>query len=94
MNTHELIVQLSTRLEKPQEEIRSVLKEVIGRLRKALAHEQSFTMQNFGSFSIQKRDKRKAFHPIAKRYMLLPPKLFLRFKMAKALRERFKGGGV
>ncbi|MBN2357296.1 HU family DNA-binding protein [candidate division KSB1 bacterium] len=93
MNTRELITQMSARLEKPQTEVRLGLKQVIKKLRKTFAREQSYTMQNFGTFSVRKREKRKGFHPVHRRYILLPPKMVLRFKASKALKERLREGG-
>ena len=87
MYTKELISELAKRFDKPQSEMRLGVQQLMVKLKQTFTHDQSFTMTKFGTFYIHKKKRRRAFNPLLKRFVLLPPKVILRFRAARALKE-------
>jgi nucleoid DNA-binding protein len=94
LNTSAIIKELSLRLQKPQNETKALLDTTLDVLKKNLGKNRGFILQNFGSFNIKKRERRKGFNPLKNSYIILPPKMVLVFKPSSALKEKVKSRRV
>lgn len=94
MNTSAIIKELSLRLQKPQNETKALLDTALDVFKKNLGKNRGFILQNFGSFNIKKRERRKGFNPRDNSYIILPPKMVLVFKPSSALKEKVKNRRV
>ena len=91
MNSKEVLVELAARLDRPQAELQKGWREAMLILRRGFAKGRGFTLTGFGTWRVKERKKRRAFHPLQKRYLLLPPKMRLTFRPGKRLREILNG---
>jgi len=94
MNNSELIRRLSERLRLSQREIRRLLKRSTEIFKKTLDEGLSFTIPEFGTFGTHVRQKRKAYNPHRKRFMMLPPKRVVSFHPGSALKGHVKSQRV
>lgn len=94
MNTSTIIKELSQRLDLPQTEIKRVYDSTFDAIKKSLGKQKGLVLQNFGSFSVKKRDRRKSFNPFKNIYIILPPKMVLSFKPSAALKAKVKNRRV
>ncbi len=94
MNTAEVIKILSARTGKPQVEVRRFLKSVTNAFRHFFSRNEGVSIPKFGSFEVQEKEARKGYNPATKQKIMLPPKVALAFKPAKALKEKVNSGGI
>ncbi len=92
MNSKEVLAELSARLNRPQVELKKGWREAIVVLRRGFAKGRGFSFIGFGTWRIRERNKRRAFHPVQKRYLMLPPKMRLTFRAGKKLQETLNRG--
>jgi len=90
MNTSEVIQILSQRLQKPQTEIKNILKTTFEAFRSQLAEHNHFTVPGFGTFDIAERKPRKSYNPHLKKIMILPTKIVSVFRPSKSLKDKVK----
>jgi nucleoid DNA-binding protein len=90
MNNSEVIKRLSERLGLSQREIRQLLKRSTEIFKKTLDEDLSFTIPEFGTFGTHLRQKRKAYNPHHKRFMVLPPKRVVSFHPSSVLKDHVK----
>jgi nucleoid DNA-binding protein len=93
MNSKEVLAELATRLDKPQVELKNGWREAMVILRRGFAKGKGLTLSGFGTWRVKERKRRRAFHPVKRRYLLLPPKLRLTFRAGKQLRETINSRG-
>ena len=90
MNNNEFIKSLSERTGQSQGEIRRLLGHITETFRKTLDEDFRFTIPRLGTFGTRTRQKRKAYHPHHKKYMVLPPKRIVSFKTSSVLKKNVK----
>lgn len=92
MNKDTIIKDLSDELNMTQKDVRLLMDTTFDELTTLLADNKTFTKTGFGTFSVKKLDKRKGFHPMLEKWMMLPPKLKPKFKVSNILKERINNG--
>ena len=90
VNNNEFIKCLSDRTEQSQREIRRLLGHITEIFRKTIDDDFRFTIPRLGTFGTHIRQKRKAYNPHLKRYMLLPPKRIVSFNTSSILKNNVK----
>ena len=91
MNNSEFIKRMSEKTGRSQREIRRLLGHITEIIRKTLDEDLRFTIPGLGTFGTRIRQKRKAYHPLLKKYMILPPKRIISFSASSILRKNVKG---
>jgi nucleoid DNA-binding protein len=94
MNNSEVIRRLSEQLRLSQREIRRLLKRSTEIFKKTLAEDLGFTIPEFGTFGTHVRQKRKAYNPHHKTFMILPVKRVVSFHPSSALKGHLKAQRV
>ncbi len=90
MNNSEVIKHLSERLGLPQREVRRLLKGSTEIFKRTLDQDLSFTIPQLGTLGTHVRQKRRAYNPHHKRFMMLPPKRVASFHQGSALRDHIR----
>ena len=90
MNNNEFMKSLSERTGQSQREIKRLLGHITGIFRKTIDEDFRFTIPGLGTFGTRIRQKRKAYHPHFKKYMLLPPKRIVSFNISSVLKNSVK----
>ncbi len=90
MNNNELIKSLSERTGQSQRETRRLLGHITEIFRKTIDEDLRFTIPRLGTFGARIRQKRKAYHPHLKKYMMLPPKRIVSFNTSSVLKNSVK----
>lgn len=90
MNTSEVVKTVAQRLEITQKDSKKLLRETVRTFKKLLNKNIGFTIPELGTFGTHKRDRRKAFIPYYRRYMILPPKRVVDFHPSIHLKEEVK----
>jgi len=90
MNNSEVIKRLSERLALSQREIRRLLRVITEVFKKTLDEDLSFTIPKFGTFGTHVRQKRKAYNPHHKTFVMLPPKRGVYFHRSSVLKGHIK----
>ena len=90
MNNNEFIKSLSERTGQSQREIRRLLGHITEIFRKTLDEDFRFTIPRLGIFGTRIRQKRKAYNPHLKKYMMLPPKRIVSFNTSSILKNNVK----
>ena len=93
MKKQDFIKELSEQNQITRHEATVLFDAVIDELTRVLSKGNSITINTFGTFSVVKREKRKAFNPFIEKWMMLPPKLLTRFKSSEILKERINKNG-
>jgi nucleoid DNA-binding protein len=91
MNNSEVIKHLSQRLGQSQHEIRMLLKSSTQIIKKILDEDISFTIPKLGTFGTHLRQKREAYNPHHKKFVILPPKRVVFFHPSSVLKDHVKG---
>ena len=90
MTTAEIIKSLATKFDKPQTEIKRLLKSTIDGFKEHLVNNEKFTIPGFGTFDTTERKERKAYNPYYKKMTLLPKKVVGVFRPSKKLKDLLK----
>jgi nucleoid DNA-binding protein len=91
VNNNEFVKSLSKRTGQSQREMRRLLSHVTEIFRKTLDKDFRFTIPRIGTFGTSIRQKRKAYDPRLKKYMMLPPKRIVSFNTSSILKNNVKG---
>ena len=91
MNNNEFIKSLSERTGQPQREIRRLLGHITEIFLKTIDEDFRVTIPRLGTFGTRIRQKRKAYNPRLKKYMMLPPKRIVSFNTSSILKNNVKG---
>ncbi|MBT8352458.1 MAG: HU family DNA-binding protein, partial [Deltaproteobacteria bacterium] len=87
MNHSEFIKSLSERTGQTQGEIRRLVGHITKTFRKTLDEDLRFSIPRLGIFGTRIRPKRRAYHPHKKKYMMLPPKRIVFFRISSVLKR-------
>jgi len=90
VNNNEFIKSLSERTGQSQREIRRLLGHITEIFRKTIDEDLRFTIPRLGTFGTRIRQKRKAYNPHLKKYMILPPKRIVFFNTSSVLKNSVK----
>ena len=90
MNNNEFIKSLSEKTGQSQREIRRLLGHITEIFRKTIDEDFRFTIPRLGTFGARIRQKRKAYNPHFKKYMMLPPKRIVSFNTSSILKNNVK----
>ena len=87
MQFETLIKMMAEQLELPQDDVKTIYVTTIKKFRATLGKQNSFRLPGCGTFLVHKRDKRKVFNPFIEKFMILPPKLSVKFRPSSTLKE-------
>ncbi len=90
MRNSEVIEHLSERLGLSQREIRRLLKASTEIFKETLDEDLSFTIPALGTFGTHVRQRRKAYNPHRKRFMMLPQKRVVSFHPSSVLKDNVR----
>jgi nucleoid DNA-binding protein len=90
MNNSELLKNLSSRLGKPQTEIKRILESSARIIMDYLDKDMIITIPGLGTFRAVLKKKRKSFNPHHNCFILLPPKRVVKFHASVPLKEALK----
>ena len=91
--THtEVVHYLAENLQMTQKDVRELLGECIDTFKEYLDDEKDVYIPGLGIFHSAHRDERKGFHPIKKRFMMLPHRRVVTFHASSTLKDRFRNG--
>ncbi|MDL2223988.1 HU family DNA-binding protein [Bacteroidales bacterium OttesenSCG-928-M06] len=90
MNSSELILELSKRLQLPKVEVTKRMDDVGTIITSGLLEGKVVSLGNLGSLEPKKRDERISVSPTTGKRMLIPPKLVVKFKSSNSLKEKVK----
>lgn len=91
MNNNEFIKSLSERTGQSQREIRRLLGHITEIFLKTIDEDFRVTIPRLGTFGTRIRQKRKAYNPRLRKYMMLPPKRIVSFNTSSILKNNVKG---
>ena len=92
MDTNELISSLSVKLQLPKESIQDLMEGFVKVMGECGASLDNVSIPSFGVFEVKKRMERIAYHPATGKKLLIPPKVYVNFKPAPALKQLIKDG--
>ncbi len=87
MNKQELAEKLAEKLGATHSDSKRLMDGAFSVLSGILINQDSFTMQNFGTFEVHLRKERKFFNPLKLRMMSAPQKLVVSFHPSKHYTE-------
>ena len=90
MNNSELIKNLAERLQKPQTELKRILETSSRVIKEVLDKDTIITIPGLGTFRTALKKKRKSFNPHHNKFMMLPPKRVLKFRVSGPLKDALK----
>lgn len=90
MTNSELIKDLSIRLDKPQTEIKSILKSSTKIMKNLLDKDLIISIPGLGTFKSFVKKERKSFNPQQKSFMLIPPKRVIKFNASSSIKKELK----
>ncbi|MCP4368464.1 MAG: HU family DNA-binding protein [Deltaproteobacteria bacterium] len=90
MNNNEFIKSLSERTGQSQRETRRLLGHITEIFKKTIDEDFRFTIPRLGTFGTRIRQRRKAYNPHLKKYMILPPKRIVFFNPSSVLKNSVK----
>ncbi len=86
----EVIKKLSIRLGSSQSETKRLLNSSTQMIKKLLDEDFGITIPGFGSFRTQIRQKRKAYNPQIKKFMIIPPKRIVTYHPYSSIKNELK----
>lgn len=90
MTYHDLIKNLSQRLDMSQSEIRRILTDSFDVFIKTIDANKTVTIPDLGTFQAKLKDKYKSYSPFHKKHMLLPKKRVVAFHPGSHMKELLK----
>ncbi|MDH5655133.1 MAG: HU family DNA-binding protein [Spirochaetia bacterium] len=88
MNKSDLIKKVSKKLKIKQKDSSTLYEALFHEITDILARGDSVQISGFGSFEVQKLEKRKGFNPLIEKWMMLPPKQKPHFTPSENLKKR------
>jgi nucleoid DNA-binding protein len=88
MNKAELIGRVADRMKLTKKETQQLYDALVQEMTESLSKGSTIAFPGFGIFSVTKVQKRKGFNPLMEKWMMLPPKMKLRFKVSATLKKR------
>jgi nucleoid DNA-binding protein len=90
MNNAEFIRKLSQKTMLTQVEVKNLMSITMRLVKKLLDEDNKVSLPGLGTFKTTIRKKRKAYNPIYKKFLLLPPKRVVVFRPSAKIRDELK----
>ena len=93
MNSKELTKALAVRLKISQAKATTLLNGLTQTMRDEFGKQSTVAISKIGIFKVRKIESHKAYSPVKKEYVLIPPKRILDFHASETLKEKIKNIG-
>ena len=90
MNTSQLIVELSQRVNIPKVKTEELLEDVVSVMIQQLNENNMIVIHNFGTLELKKKGERVNVHPVTGKRTLIPPKLTVSYRPSLSLKGKIK----
>ncbi|MDR1737390.1 MAG: HU family DNA-binding protein [Candidatus Symbiothrix sp.] len=90
MNAAELIKTLANKTRLSQAEVGKRLDALTAIVTDELLNERSVSLTDFGVLETSKRDEKIGINPTTGKKILVPPRIVIKFRPSKSLKERLK----
>jgi len=90
MNAAELIKTLANKTHLSQAEVGKRLDALTAIVTDELLNERSVSLTDFGVLETSKRDEKIGINPTTGKKILVPPRIVIKFRPSKGLKERLK----
>lgn len=94
MTKRELVIQVASRLGRTQNEVGSIVQEMLDAVTQSLAEGHRLEIRNFGVFEVRHRDARVGRNPRTGESVPIAEKRVATFKPGKTLKEWVQNGAV